>query len=217
MYKIGTLWDEGLKLKKNFRVEHVLNILSDENIDKSKQAITQPLLLSEVKNVFKDTENILRNKTIEEVCKYILWHGLLNMFGIFGLHKNDIRKFQGKTYFDKTFVKGDLLSVDFGTSNFGLEFSYTHTGIVIADFIGFVIIIPITSVTDGKSEKWPEEIQKLCTVIHHDDYPIIENDSYVLYHQTRSVSKNRITKYIGTIKDTDLMTSIYTNFVNSLC
>lgn len=51
--------------------------------------------------------------------------------------------------------------------------------------------------------------------VYKKDYPQFENDSYILTHQIRSVSKNRITKIIGTIAKTKLMEQIEAMLYNT--
>lgn len=107
-----------------------------------------------------------------------------------------------------------MLSIDFGTSNIDRELALTHTGIVLADYTGMVIVVPITSQTSLDLNKLSPDIKGDIIPILKKDYPQIENDSYILMHQLRCISKNRITKtgIIGSISNTKILEEIELKF-----
>lgn len=188
-----------------------------EGIDKNnpKPAYSNLEILNELQNILADTGQAIQRLTEEQAIKMILWQGILNQYGIYGNKKGSDRKFYKKnpltgdteetTYASKSFSRGKVLSIDFGTSNIDYEFSLTHTGIVIADYPNLVVVIPVTSQSDTKYDSLPEKIKEAMVPIAKSDYPLFENDSYALLHHIRSVSKNRITKIIGSISKTKLM------------
>ncbi|ALS23172.1 type II toxin-antitoxin system PemK/MazF family toxin [Paenibacillus naphthalenovorans] len=203
-----------------FDFKGLLKIISDktraEEIS-TQLAHTEPKVLSELPKNLKDTEEIIKNVTIEEAIKYILWNGLWNQYGLFGAKKETPRIFKEKDengqiiekeYFSKRYSRGKLLSVDLGVSNIGREFCYTHTGIVIDDYPGIVIIIPMTSIKEFEMTRIPLEVRKATIPVLTRDYPQIKEDSYILTNQIRAVSKNRITKVVGSISRTKLMQEI---------
>jgi len=53
-------------------------------------------------------------------------------------------------YYDDNYKHGDLISVDFGTSNLDKEFSFTHTAIVLKSYTDYIVVIPTTSCKDGR-------------------------------------------------------------------
>lgn len=199
-------------------IKALFDILKNEaDIDK-KLANTNATVVNETKEVFNVTENIIKNMTIEQAIKTILWQGVLNDYGMFSPKRDQPKKFykldyksRGKVeriFYNETFSRGKLISVDFGTSNIGKEFSLTHTAIVITDFPGFVTVAPLTSQTDRQLENLPEAIKNVVIPVFKKDYPVLESDSYILIHQIKSVSKNRITKIIGSLAKTKIMDDI---------
>lgn len=108
-------------------------------------------------------------------------------------------------YYDVDYKHGDLISIDFGTSNIDKEFSYTHSAIVLKSYTDYVVVIPITSRKEGRLESKPVDEQNDTMVITKKDFKDIETDSYIMLYQIRSVSKNRIQKNIGSIKGTMLL------------
>lgn len=174
-------------------------------------ANSNQIVIDELEKILSNIKEIINNTTIEESIKFILWQGIWNDFGIYGNLKDEARYF-GKnknTYLYTNFTKGDVLSVDFGVTNIGHELSYTHSGIVIADYDKIVTVIPLTSIKKYKNiNDYPSSIKDMMIPIYHNDYEVIQEDSYIMIHQIRTVSKNRITKTIGTLKDTDILTII---------
>lgn len=195
----------------NFKAIEMIKLLDSlSDVDKGKKARNFNSIKAQIDNVMLDTKIMLNNQSAEDVIKYILWQGILNQYGIFGQKRNDERTFKGgkENYYSKSYIHGDLLSIDFGTSNLGNEFAFTHTAIVIADYTDYVLVIPVTSCKEGRLEDTPEdEIRDILTITKK-DFEDIESDSYVLLYQIRSVSKNRITKYIGTISGTNILDNI---------
>lgn len=116
----------------------------------------------------EDTKIALYNQNREYAVKYVLWQGLLNQYGIFGRKRNSKRAFgvnKEINYYDETFEHGDLVSIDFGTSNIDKEFSFTHTAIVIKSYTDFIVVVPTTSCKDGRLETKPKDEQDDTLVI----------------------------------------------------
>lgn len=185
-----------------------LNVMSEE--DKNKKAQSDQVIKSEIKNLMEDTKISLYNQSREDAVKYALWQGILNQYGIFGTRRNTKREI-GKNhvnYYDMQYEHGDLISIDFGTSNIDKEFSFTHTAIVLKSYTDYIVVIPTTSCKEGRLENKPEDEQNDTLILSSKDFPDIKSDSYIMLYQVRSVSKNRIQKIICTIKDTSLMKEI---------
>ena len=190
------------------RIIQRLNAMSEE--DKNKKAHSDQVIKSEIKNLMEDIKISLYNQNREDAVKYVLWQGILNQYGIFGTRRNTKRKV-GKNqtnYYDLQYEHGDLISIDFGTSNIDKEFSFTHTAIVLKSYTDYIVVIPTTSCKDGRLENKPEDEQNDTLIISSKDYADIKSDSYIMLYQIRSVSKNRIQKVIGTIKNTPRMKEI---------
>lgn len=106
-------------------------LLKEADSDK-KAAGSNKLVIDELKNILNDTINIVKNITIEQAIKTILWQGILNEYGIYGRKTNEPRKFfkfnarikkkEEYIFYHESFSRGTMLSVDFGTSNIGREF-----------------------------------------------------------------------------------------------
>lgn len=177
---------------------------------KKKKAQSSTELKNEIKNVLYDTKIILYNQTREDAIKYILWQGLLNRYGIFGTNRNQHRLFNGGKidYYSQEYKHGDIVSIDFGTSNIGSEFSFTHTALVLHSFTDFLIVIPITTAKSKRLENKPIDEQESTLIIQKEDFPFIESDSYVLVYQIKSVSKNRITKKIGNVSNSKFLCDV---------
>jgi mRNA-degrading endonuclease toxin of MazEF toxin-antitoxin module len=192
-------------------VHNLISVLKDNFINKKQKASTSPVIRSELENLFQDMETMLLNQNIEESVKYILWQGLLNRYGIFGYDRNTVRMFgvNKTSYSDKTYKRGDVLSIDFGASNLGNEFSYTHLGIVINDYTDYSVIVPLTSFKEERLESKPEDQKNATMLLYKEDYNFLEDDSLVLIYQIRSISKNRITKYIGRVDDSEFFDNIF--------
>ncbi len=195
----------------------VINVLKNlDETDKENIASTNEIIVSELQNCLEDTNDLINNVGMEKAAKFILWNGILNEYGILGNKRELPRQFKHKvddkiccsTYLDKHFSRGKLLSIDFGVSSIGRELSYTHTGIVLADYVGTVVVVPITSKKEYELTKLSPDIQKVVILIRHDEYNVIKEDSYVLMNQLRAVSKNRITEVIGSVAKTELMRDI---------
>ena len=191
------------------RIISALNSMSDT--DKSKKAQSNTVIKEEIDNVMEDTKISLYNQDREHAVKYALWQGLLNQYGLFGTRRSTKRLF-GKNkdinYYDDYYEHGDLISIDFGTSNLDKEFSFTHTAIVLKSYTDYIVVIPTTSCKDGRLETKPQDEQEDTLIITSSDFANIESDSYVMLYQVRSVSKNRIQKKIGTIKGKELLGKI---------
>jgi len=195
----------------------LFEILKEANID-TRLAKSNKVILSELAKLSKATEENIKNMTIEQSIKTILWQGILNKYGVFSPKKEELRRFVKKgvpkIYYRQQYQKGQLLSIDYGTSNIGKEFCLTHTSIVLYDFPGFVVVIPLTSQKDKQLNNLPQEIRDVIIPIYKTDYSILENDSYILVHQIKSVSKNRITKEIGSLTKTEIMNDIENTIYN---
>lgn len=191
------------------RIINTLNSMSD--IDKSKKAQSNTVIKEEIDNVMEDTKISLYNQDREHAVKYALWQGLLNQYGLFGTRRSTKRLF-GKNkdinYYDDSYEHGDLISIDFGTSNLDKEFSFTHTAIVLKSYTDYIVVIPTTSCKDGRLETKPQDEQDDTLIITSNDFENIESDSYIMLYQIRSVSKNRIQKKIGTINGKELLSKI---------
>lgn len=203
-----------LRLEKympKFRALELINLLNSmSEEDKKKKAQSDSVIKDEIKNVLDDTKVILYRQNREDAIKYALWQGLLNQYGIFG-SKRTQHRILGKTkenYYDQCYSFGDLIGVDFGTSNVGSEFSFTHTAIVVSAYTDYLVVIPTTSCKDGRLESKPIDEQSATMIIKKDDFPDIESDSYILLYQLRSISRNRVVKRVGTISDSALLRQI---------
>lgn len=196
----------------------LFNILNNEtDIDKNL-ASSNAIVMNKIKEVLNNTENVIKNMTVEQAIKTILWHGVLNDHGIFSPKRDQPKKFYKfdykakvkveRIFYHQSFGRGNLISIDFGTSNIGKEFSLTHTAIVITDYPGFLTVIPLTSQTDKQLENLPVPIKRVIIPVFKKDYPVLESDSFILTHQIKSVSKNRITKTIGSLSKTKIMDNI---------
>lgn len=191
------------------------SILKDITVNKSELASTNSDLVTEISDCASEIEEWYKQSTIEETIKSIFWHGTLKDYGTFGVKTLETRKFYNRrtrTYFDfnQTISRWRLLSIDFGVTNIGREFSLTHTGIVIADYSGMVVVLPITSQDSVDLSKIPNDIKQSFIPISKVECPDLAKDSYVLIHQIRAVSKNRITKrgIIGKIENTSVQQKI---------
>lgn len=195
-----------------FDFYRILNILKNKNLKYLKIIDTpkyiQDTILQETNNVFEDCKSVLTNRTVEETCKYILWQGILNDYGVFGHNREIGRKLNDVVYYNQSFKYGDMLSIDFGTTNIGSEFAFTHTGLVLKDFGSFIIVIPVTSQKDVDPKWLTDDLKKFTPPILRKDCRLIRDDSYALFHQIKSVSKNRITKNIGNISECSIMKEI---------
>lgn len=190
---------------EHFSANHAIKILdslSDE--DKAKKVSSSKEIKDEIKKLCNDIKLMLYHQNREDALKYALWQGLLNQYGIFGTKRNLHRK----ELYTKNFNHGDLISIDFGTSNIGSEFSYTHTAIVLKSYTDFIVVIPVTSCKDGRLEHKPIDEQNDTLVLTNEDFKDLESESYIMLYQIRSVSKNRIQRIIGSISNTDLMDKI---------
>jgi len=204
--------DNNQNLSNNrFNAKKLINLLSSmTEEDKNKKAQTNNIIKEELEKVLDETRFTVQRQNREEAIKYALWQGLLNQYGIFGskrkMHKNSL--------YDNTYIHGDLISIDFGTSNIGAEFSYTHTAIVLKSYTDYVVVLPITSNKEGRLENKPQDEQADTMLITNSDFSDIESDSYIMLYQIRSVSKNRIQKVIGTISNSTLMKEIDRKLMN---
>lgn len=192
----------------NFKALEMIQYLKElSDIDKTKKAQSSNEIKEEIKNVLEDTKVLLYRQTREDAIKYVLWQGLLNQYGIFGTKRSYKREF-GKEkicYYNQSYLHGDLVSIDFGTSNVGSEFSFTHTALVMHDYTDYLIVIPITSCKEGRLENKPNDEQLSTIIIEKDKFKFIESDSYILLYQIRSICKNRITKRIGSIANSEIL------------
>ncbi|MFO1442793.1 type II toxin-antitoxin system PemK/MazF family toxin [Bacillus sp. Bva_UNVM-123] len=192
----------------------LFELLEDINII-NKQAKDIDDIAIEIDKVTSNLNHWLKNLEAEKAIKKILWEGILKQYGTYGTKSGQVKSFKKKNKnkeivefdFNEQFSKGKLLSIDFGTSNIDRELSLTHTGIVLADYTGFVLVVPITSQSSLEFENLAPDIQKDIIPIYKMDYNQIENNSYILIHQMRVVSKNRITKkgIIGSLAGTEIM------------
>lgn len=199
-----------------FNVHKLIQELKSFSIeDKGKRAETNAVIKQEIKNVLEDTKESLYNQSREYAAKYILWQGLLNQYGIFGTKRNEKRVLNGTCFYEMQYGHGDLISIDFGTSNIGEEFSFTHTAIVLKSYTDYIVVIPTTSCKEGRLDSKPLDEQEDTLTITKKDFNEIESDSYVMLYQIRSVSKNRIQKIIGTIAKTEIMSKIDKKLVST--
>ena len=188
-------------------VKHLLSMSPE---DKTKKAQSDAVIKEEIENVMNDTRFLLNRQPRESAIKYILWQGLLNQFGLFGTKRQTKRTFgkEKNIYYDQEYKHGDLISVDFGTSNLDKEFSFTHTAIVLKAYTDFIIVIPTTSRKDGRLENKPDDEQDDTLLLTKNDFDELASESYIMIYQMRSISKNRIQGRIGTINGTSLMYEI---------
>ena len=200
----------GIDAKKLFE------ILNSEEINKLEPASTILDIEKQTETTLLDTKNLINTVTIEQAIKHILWNGIWNQYGIYGKNRDkpkiyktlkDGKKVE-KSFYNERYSRGKLLSIDFGTSNIGRELSFTHAGIVLADYVGITVVVPITSQKEYGLSKLSSDIQKVVIPIYKNEYPSIGDDSYILVHQIRAVSKNRITKVIMSFSKTDVMKQI---------
>lgn len=194
-----------------FNANRIVNHLrSMKPEDKNKKAQSDSVIKEEIEHVMNDTKFLLKRQPRESAIKYILWQGLLNQYGLFGTKRQDQRTF-GKnknSYYDQEYNHGDLISIDFGTSNLDKEFSFTHTAIVLKAYTDFIVVIPTTSCKEGRLENKPEDEQEDTLLLTNKDFSNLSAESYIMIYQTKSVSKNRIQGRIGTINGTSLMNKI---------
>lgn len=202
--------------------EKLFRILNDETLVNKKAKDVDELMV-EINKVPFNIKRWLSNLDVEQSIKKILWEGILNQYGTFGTKSGQVKKYKNKKKgieydFNQQFTKGKLLSIDFGTSNIDRELSLTHTGIVLADYTGMVIVVPMTSQTSIEYDNLAPDIQNDVIPIYKKDYSQIENDSYILMHQMRVISKNRITKkgIIGSLAGTEVMKNIELKIIKIL-
>lgn len=204
------------EIRMKFKALNIINVLNTIKRPGAESKEVRKQAEQELKNCLDDTSEVVDGLDTELLCKFSLWNGIMNNYGIYGAKREQARRFKrlingektDVTYYDKRFGRGKLLSIDFGLSNIGRELSYTHTGIVIADYVGTVVVIPITSKKESELTKLSPDIRKIIIPFDHEEYSVLEEDSYILINQMRAVSKNRITKIIGSIAGTKLMKEI---------
>lgn len=193
------------KKPEHFNANNVIKILNDlSEEDKVKKVFSSKEIKEEIKKLCNDIKLILYHQNREDALKYALWQGLLNQYGIFGTKRN----LHKTPLYTGDFKHGDLISIDFGTSNIGREFSYTHTAIVLKNYTDYIVVIPITSCKDGRLEHKPIDEQRDTLVLTNKDFKDLDSESYIMLYQMRSVSKNRIQKKIGSIANSELMNNI---------
>jgi mRNA-degrading endonuclease toxin of MazEF toxin-antitoxin module len=192
----------------------ILPLLKAPELD-GRKAKEIPAVVTQLNNLLADTKSLLMEQDAKDVIKNILWGGLLNRYGTLGFERERVRTFRAGTerFADRDYASGDLLSIDFGTNNMGYEFAYTHTGLVLNNFTSSVIAIPITSYEEGRLESKPQDIRESMMMLPKKRYPLLNNDSFLLMHEMRSVSKNRITKYIGNVNDVKLIQNIFAKYL----
>ncbi|MBS4191204.1 type II toxin-antitoxin system PemK/MazF family toxin [Bacillus sp. FJAT-49705] len=204
----------------NVNIGKVLSLLKNKRILNDK-ALSNNDLKKEIANSSFVTKKWYENITVEQAIKSILWQGTLKDYGTFGYKTHLIRKYNkddgSEFHFNQTFSRGKMLSIDFGVTNIGREFSLTHTGIVIADYTSMVVVVPLTSQNSINLDKVPTNIKKTFIPVYKKDYPQLENDSYIQVHQIKSVSKNRITRkgIIGSLANTPIMEELEMALIKS--
>lgn len=204
-------------MSSKFKISNIINLFKLPEDEKLKKASTNPILMRELDNQLQDTKFRIQNQNIERACKILVWNNMLNMFGLYGTKAEGIRTFVkkdahgikiGESDYNQRYSRGKVLSIDFGTSNISREFSFTHGGIVIADYNSIVVVAPITSQKETGLDKYSPDIQNSIIPILHSEYTNIKEDSFILLHQIRAVSKNRITKIVTSLSNTELMLDI---------
>jgi hypothetical protein len=201
--------DNRIDFKKLFKV------LSTDEV--KKVAKDSQDIMDEVRKINYHSKKWMEKLTVEEAVKTIIWQSTLHSFGTYGINKDSPRETNKKDKHGKqykvTFLKdaisrGKVVSVDFGVSNIGNELSLLHLAVVISDYPGVSIVIPITSQTDDKLSNIAPDIVKDFVPLLKSEHQFLENDSFLMPHQIRSISKNRITGIISSISGTASMRAL---------
>lgn len=98
--------------------------------------------------------------------------------------------------------------MDYGQHSIGREQAFLRPSVIIADYSDISIVIPATSETETKFDNLAPDIQKAVIKVDSSIYTAFSVDSYLLLHQMRAVSKNRLRKNCGSIAKTELMKTI---------
>lgn len=153
---------------------------------------------AEVSKTLRDTEDLLDTLSIHQSGNFAIWNDFWNRVGVFGVHRKE------KSEFDRRQSRGRLLSIDYG-HNIRYEFSFYHIGVVVADFPGMIVVVPVTS-DRGQWEQYPAELRRAMVRVNSRQYPQFDHDSLLLVHQMRAVDKSRIRKDLcASIAKTPLM------------
>lgn len=195
--------------------------------DKEKRvglAKDNPDIVNEISKITAKMDDFLKNLTVEKAIKSIVWQDTLMQFGTYGSIKDTakqvkkIDKETGKSYkvsyLKEHLSRGKVVSVDFGVSNIGTELSLLHLAVVISNYPNIAVVVPLTSQKDIKSIS--PDITKDFIPIYKKDYPFLDSDSYIMPHQIRAISKNRVTGIIDSISGTDVMYNLELKLYNSL-
>lgn len=159
-------------------------------------------IISKLSKSLLETENILHKQNIKNELEFILWNDLWNNYGIYGDKRDNSRNNSANSLFGK----GRLLYLDYGQHNIGVEFSFSHMGIVLKDFKSLIVVVPVTS---DKGQIYSDEIENSIIRVKKKDYKQFNENSIILIHQVQSLSKNRINRYLGqSINKTPLMAEI---------
>jgi len=203
----------------------LFSILGDKR-KRTGLAKNNPDIVNEISKITAKMENFLKNLTVEEAIKSIVWQDTLMQFGTYGRIKNTakqvkkIDKESGKpykvSYLKEHLSRGKIISVDFGVSNIGTELSLLHLAVVISDYPNIVVVVPLTSQKDTEGKSISPDITKDFIPIYQKDYQFLDSDSYIMPHQIRAVSKNRVTGIIDSISGTEAMYNLELKLYNSL-
>jgi len=182
------------KVDKDFR-DHLNNSKAEDDTS-VKSAVQQTL---------SDTNTLIQGTSVEDGIEFALWNDIWNDYGVFGAKKSQLRNhFSGKNH-----SRGRILNIDFGI-NIGKEFSYAHMGVVLADFKGIVVVVPVTSYRN----RIPKDYENAVVLARANEYPQFDHDSLLLIHQIRAFDKNRIiTDTRQSIARTPLMEEVERKFL----
>jgi len=158
-------------------------------------------LFSETEKTLKDTLSATKNLNVEDITDFALWNHSWNEYGIYGAKKNTKRN----TPASHPYRKGKVLMFDLGHHGIGNELAFPHMGIVLRDFKGLLVIVPVTS---DRSQYYNDETKEAIIRIKRAEHSFLSNDSIALVHQIRCVGRNRIIGIKGNVNNTPLMLEI---------
>lgn len=176
---------------------------NEEKMDK-KETSAFPEVINQLRNTLKDTELTIIQQKLDEGLEYTLWNGFTNEFGLYGPKKNTHKSRSASI----AQSRGRVFNVDYGQHSIGREQAFLRPSVIIADYSDISIVIPATSETETKFDNLAPDIQKAVIKVDSSIYTAFSVDSYLLLHQMRAVSKNRLRKNCGSIAKTELMKTI---------
>lgn len=158
-----------------------------------------PTVQNALRQTLQGTESVMEHVSISKSVSYIIDKDFWNDYGIYGSLKHRTRK----TICGRTYRSGDVIQIDFGHLNIGHEQSFMHMAIVIADYKGLLVVVPIQS---DRNQNFSPDTARAVLKMPATDYSFLSHDSVLLIHQIKVVSKNRIYKVLGhTVAQTKIM------------